>query len=282
MTGRAGRQWFDVAEAVAGVTTVAAMIATPLLPQRGLARKVLSSVVVSGLFVSTTANAARTWGVARASGAAATTAVATAVVERVGTKTGLPFGRYAYTGALQPQVAHVPVIVPLAWFAMALPAREVAHNALGEQSTTVSRIALGSAAMTAWDLFLDPQMVGEGYWAWARRGVYRGIPLSNFVGWFLTGLGVMAMLEAWLPRNNADDAQTNDAQANDAQADEARTSSSAQKAAADPHLVGTYTYMSVMETVGFARYFRDPVVAAVGGAAMLPIAATALSRRLMQ
>ena len=41
-------------------------------------------------------------------------AVATGVVERVGTQTGLPFGRYAYTGALQPQVAHVPVIVPLA------------------------------------------------------------------------------------------------------------------------------------------------------------------------
>ena len=33
--------------------------------------------------------------------------------------------------------------------------------------------------------------------------------------------------------------------------------------------------MAVMETVGFARYFRDPVVAVVGGAAMLPIAAAA-------
>ena len=60
------------------------------------------------------------------------------------------------------------------------------------RSTPVTRIALGSAALTAWDLFLDPQMVGEGYWVWARRGLYRGIPLGNFVGWFLTGLGVMA------------------------------------------------------------------------------------------
>ncbi len=38
--------------------------------------------------------------------------------------------------------------------------------------------------------------------------------------------------------------------------------------------------MGVMETIGFARFFRDPVVAAVGGLAMLPIAAAAVIGRL--
>ncbi len=262
-----GRRWFDVVEAVAGVTTAAAMIATPLLPQRGAARKVLSSVVVTGLFATTTAQAVRTWGAARSGTAAGAIAVVTGVVERVGTRTGLPFGRYAYTGALRPQIAHVPVIVPLAWFAMSLPSREVAHAALDEQSTVATRIALGSAAMTAWDLFLDPQMVGEGYWAWARRGVYRGIPLSNFFGWFVTGLGVMALLEALLPPKHVTD-------------DVVPGTTSSGTTSSDPHLVGTYTYMSVMETLGFAKYFKDPVVATVGGAAMLPIAAAAVSRKL--
>jgi len=37
-------------------------------------------------------------------------------------------------------------------------------------------------------------------------------------------------------------------------------------------LVGTYGFMAVMETIGFAWFFRDRVVAAVGGAAMLPLA----------
>ena len=257
-----GRRWFDVVEAVAGATTAVAMIATPLLPQRGTARKVLSSVVVTGLFATTTANAVRTWGTARAGSAAGVIAVLTGVVERVGTQTGLPFGQYGYTNALRPQIAQVPAIVPLAWFAMSLPSREAAHAALGEQSTVGARLVLGSAAMTAWDLFLDPQMVGEGYWAWARRGVYRGIPLSNFLGWFITGLGVMAILEALLPADRPTDDLV------------PGTKSS------DPHLVGTYTYMSVMETLGFAKYFKDPVVAAVGGAAMLPIAATAVARRM--
>jgi uncharacterized membrane protein len=244
----------DRVAAVAGVATVVGMIATPLLPQRGRGRKILSSVVVGGMWATTTANAVRRWGAARAGAASATTAVATGVVERVGTQTGLPFGRYAYTNALRPQVAHVPAIVPLAWFGMGLPAREAAHAALGRHSTAATRIVLGSAAMTAWDLFLDPQMVGEGYWAWARRGLYRGIPLSNFAGWFLTGLGIMALFEAVLPVD--------------------RTGPDRH----DVRLVGQYGYMSVMQTLGFARYFRDPLVAVVGGLGMLPIAATAATQ----
>jgi putative membrane protein len=231
------------------------MIATPLLPQGGRARRVLSSVVVVGSFTTTTANAVRRWGGPRAGTAAAATAIGTTAVERAGTATGIPFGRYGYTTALQPQVAHVPAIVPLAWFAIGLPAREAAHAALGKRSTPATRIALGSAALTAWDLFLDPQMVGEGYWVWARRGVYRGIPITNFLGWFITGLGVMALLEVALPPAEA---------ARDA----------------DGALVGEYAYMGVMETIGFAKYFRDPVVAVVGGLGMLPIAAAAVARKL--
>jgi putative membrane protein len=231
------------------------MIATPLLPQGGRARRVLSSVVVVGSFATTTANAVRRWGGSRTAVAAAATAAGTTIVERVGTATGIPFGRYAYTTALQPQVAHVPAIVPLAWFALGLPARETAHAALGARSTPVRRIVVGSAALTAWDLFLDPQMVGEGYWRWAKRGVYRGIPLSNYVGWFATGLAVMALLEAVLPPADAG-------------------------SDADGALVGEYAYMGVMETIGFARYFRDPVVAVVGGLGMLPVAALAVARKL--
>jgi len=256
MTGR----FADGVTAVAGAATIAGMIATPLLPQGGRGRRILSSVVVGGIWVTTTANAVRRWGVVRAGTASATTAASTAVIERVGTRTGLPFGRYAYTDALQPQVAHVPVIVPLAWFGMGLPAREAAHAALGSRSTPWKRIALGSAAMTAWDLFLDPQMVGEGYWAWARRGFYRGIPLTNFAGWFVTGLAIMALFEATLPVERSGDA------------------SAARAHRPDARLVGQYGYMSVMQTLGFARYFRDPLVAAVGGLGMLPIAGTAAAR----
>ncbi|TVR23998.1 MAG: carotenoid biosynthesis protein [Ilumatobacter sp.] len=235
--------------AAAAVVAVAAMIATPLAARGGPTRRSMSSVVVTSMFVATTARAARRWGARRAGGAAATIALATGAVERIGTHTGVPFGRYGYTETLRPQLAGVPAIVPLAWFAMAVPARETAHAALGHHSTPTRRIALGAAALTAWDLFLDPQMVGEGYWRWARQGAYRGIPLTNYVGWFVTGLGVMTALESMLPPERP-----------------------------DPVLVGQYSYMGVMETVGFAAFFRDRTVATVGGAAMLPVAAIAVRR----
>ena len=78
-------------------------------------------------------------------------------------------------------------------------------------------------------------MVGEGYWTWARGGRYRGIPLSNFLGWLAAGAAVMAALEAVLPIGSGDDA--------------------------DRALVAQYGFVAAMETVGFAAFFRDRLVA---------------------
>jgi len=242
------------ARALAPAITAAAMVATPLMGQRTAGRRAMSSVVVAGLFATTAERAAHRWGPGRAGLATGAIAAATAIVERVGVRTGRPFGRYHYTGALQPQIGGVPVIVPMAWFAMALPAREVAVAVTGDRSSAVSRIVIGAAALTAWDAFLDPQMVAEGYWEWQQPGVYRTIPLRNYLGWFMTGLGVMAVLEVLVPP------------APHAGRDADRT------------MVGQYAFMAVMETVGFAAFFKDRVVAAVGGAAMLPLGTVAVVR----
>jgi uncharacterized membrane protein len=229
------------------------MLAMPFVRKGGLGRQFLSSLVVGGLFSTTTAGVTRRWSPTRAVAAAGATAAATTAIERFGAQTGRPFGRYRYTGALQPQIAGVPVLVPMAWFAMAVPARETAHAALGERSNRVSRVIAGAAALTAWDLFLDPQMVGEGYWQWARRGAYRGIPISNYFGWFLTSLSVMALLEALLPVSDP-----------------------------VPELVAEYGVMAAMETLGFASFFGDRVVAVMGGLGMLPVAGLAVARLVGQ
>lgn len=237
----------------AAAVTLGAMVMTPLWPRGGAARRRLAGVVVSGIGTTTALATTRRWGPARAATAAVATVLTTGGVERLGTRTGVPFGRYHYTGALRPRVAGVPAIVPLAWFAMAVPAREAAAAALGRPASPAARIVGGAVALTAWDLFLDPQMVGEGYWRWHDRGRYRGIPLSNFAGWFVTGLGVMTLLEVVLPPRRG--------------------------AAAD--LVAEYATMGVMETLGFATWFRDRTVAAIGGAAMLPTAGAAVARLLV-
>jgi hypothetical protein len=45
----------------------------------------------------------------------------------------------------------------------------------------------------------------------------------------------------------------------------------------DGALVGEYAAMAVMETVGFAAFFRDRLIAVAGGAAMLPFALAAVA-----
>jgi uncharacterized membrane protein len=245
----------DRAATAAGAVTLAAMIATPLARRGGSVRRALSSAVVVGHAITTGTAVARRWGTGRALGTAGVIAVGTGTVEHLGTMTGMPFGRYHYTSALRPQVRGVPAIVPLAWFAMAAPAREAAHAALGSRSSRATRIGLGAAALTAWDLFLDPQMVGEGYWTWRRVGRYRGIPLSNFAGWLLTSAAVMTVLEFTLPVDDRD---------------------------GDAVLVGEYATMAAMETVAFGAFFRDRLVAVVGGAGMLPVAFAAVARSVRE
>jgi putative membrane protein len=214
-------------------------------------------VVVVAAAVAAWAWAALAWGAARSSAVLAWVVGSTLLIEWVGTTTGFPFGPYRYTDALQPQLAGVPAIVPLAWFAVGVPALEVAGRVTGSRvgsgrvrqgglELIVGRWVAAALALTAWDLFLDPQMVAEGYWAWAGGGAYRGIPLSNYVGWFVSALAVLAVAD--------------------------RIVGGAAVTRSRP-LLGLYTWWAVMETVGFVAFFGDPLVGVVGGLAMgLPAA----------
>jgi uncharacterized membrane protein len=235
--------------AVAGVV-VAAMVATPLAEQGGDVRVALSTVIVVGYFLISLIASHHAWGSRRTAVAALVVVAFTWVLERVGSTTGFPFGEYDYTALLQPQVLGVPAIVPLAWWGMGLAAREVARAVAGTRGVVV-RVAVGAVALTAWDAFLDPQMVAEGYWAWARDGAYRGIPLTNYAGWLASSVVVMVVLEVVLPRR-----------------------------AALRVPVAMYAFVAVMETIAFAFFFDDLVVALVGGVAMVPLALVALRRSM--
>lgn len=108
------------------------------------------------------------------------------VVEAVGVRSGFPFGRYAYTGVLRPQLLGVPVVMSFAWMALVA----FACDAVGRLRLSPWPAAVLAALWTtATDLVIDPLAANQfGYWTWAREGVYYGIPLTNFAGWFVTGL----------------------------------------------------------------------------------------------
>ncbi len=109
--------------------------------------------------------------------------------------TGVPYGWYSYTSKLGVGIFGVPLLVPVCWLMMAYPAARVAVL-IAPMRLAVPVAAL---ALTAWDVFLDPQMVRTGYWVWARHGEYLGIPLENYAGWFVTALLVFALFFRFFP-----------------------------------------------------------------------------------
>lgn len=133
------------------------------------------------------------------------------LLEFIGSHNGLPFGDYHYSDILQPQLGGVPLLIPVAWLMMlpvswavaqaimCLPPFEKKRGIVGLIAQHYLFAGLSGLAMTAWDLFLDPQMVSWHYWIWENPGAYFGIPLLNFVGWWICAtlitLGVMRVLQ---------------------------------------------------------------------------------------
>jgi putative membrane protein len=121
------------------------------------------------------------------------------LVEAAGVHTGVPFGAYAYTGDLGPQVLSVPVVVPLAWTMMAWPALVVGRTLARRWPVAV----VGGVALAAWDLFLDPQMVDAGHWTWAHPEpalpLVPGVPLTNYAGWLVVAVVIVGALHGLLP-----------------------------------------------------------------------------------
>ncbi|MEV6599429.1 carotenoid biosynthesis protein [Actinoplanes sp. NPDC051346] len=154
------------------------------------------TTVVLG-YVLSVAHAWRSRGARAALALVATATLGGFAVEAVGVATGFPFGTYDYAGLLGPKVLGVPLIIPLAWTWMAWPAWLAA---LRLARTRAARIALAASGLAAWDLFLDPQMVAEGYWTWdspdpALPGV-AGVPIGNYLGWLGFAVLLMTVLAA--------------------------------------------------------------------------------------
>lgn len=130
------------------------------------------------------------------------------LVELLGTRSGLPFGDYTYSTTLGPTIAGVPAVIPLAWAMMSYPALLAARRLV---SGPLATAVVGAVALASWDLFLDPQMVGEGHWTWSLDGTpvligIENVPVQNFVAWLLVSLVLMLVL-GLLPRRRSDGAE---------------------------------------------------------------------------
>ncbi|MFL5657563.1 MAG: carotenoid biosynthesis protein [Ktedonobacteraceae bacterium] len=132
-------------------------------------------------------------------------------MELLGTSTGFPFGPYSYTSFLGFKIAGlVPYSIPLSWFYMGFTSYILASGivaSLGTRYRTAWSLVLGIYFLTVWDLALDPAMASPRlpihFWIWYQNGPYFGMPISNLVGWSLTGLIYMG-ISRLLWRTNLD------------------------------------------------------------------------------
>lgn len=92
---------------------------------------------------------------------------------------------------LGPELGHVPILIPLAWFMMIYPSWATARALVrGVDTQSPAGIAvlglIAAMVMTAWDTVMDPGMSAAGNWVWEKRGAYFGVPLQNYFGWLVT------------------------------------------------------------------------------------------------
>jgi putative membrane protein len=117
------------------------------------------------------------------------------VAEYASTRVGIPFGLYHYTGATagaELYLSNVPFFDSLSFPFLAYASFCLARRVLGAAGDL--RVATaGGFLMMLLDVVIDPLAVRGDRWFLGRvfyydaAGVYFGVPLSNFAGWFLVG-----------------------------------------------------------------------------------------------
>jgi uncharacterized membrane protein len=116
-----------------------------------------------------------------------------AFCESLSLRTGFPFGHYYFTDVMGPKLFGLPFLRVLAylgigycsWILALLILRVQGRPLLG--ADVAATPVLASFIMFAWDLSMEPQWATvDGAWIWRDGGPFFGVPISNFLGWYLT------------------------------------------------------------------------------------------------
>lgn len=171
--------------------------------------------------LATLAHAAGRAGAVRALALMGTASGITLGAELLGTATGLPFGEYRYSSLLGYRIGGlVPFPIPISWFYMLYACLAMTGRLLQPAETNRAKwrwSILAALFLVAWDVSMDPAMVQTAHWTWGNgqqfrdaglpgwivafftRDAFYGMPLSNWGGWFLTGLVVSRVMLAIVP-----------------------------------------------------------------------------------
>jgi len=108
------------------------------------------------------------------------------LIEGFAVWTGFPYGGFEYEQRLGWLLfGLVPPTVSFAYLPILLCSLYVASH------YTKNLIPFSLVATTfnlLVDLVIDPAAVHIGFWSYTEGGIYFGVPLSNFIGWLVTGV----------------------------------------------------------------------------------------------
>ena len=156
-------------------------------------------------------------GIGRASLVFAASFVLSLASELAGTSTGFPFGEYGYTTRLGYLIGGlVPFNIPTSWFYMLVASLAICGRLLDARDDNRSRwwwSLVAALVLTAWDVSMDPAMVKTAHWLWKLPDLsnahpiaqfigsdfFFGMPLTNWLGWLLTGILVSRVMLQLVP-----------------------------------------------------------------------------------
>ena len=123
------------------------------------------------------------------------------VVETMAVKTGYPYGAFSYGAKIGTLLFDaVPWTVFFTWTPLVLLAMgQIAQ--ITQAKMLFGKVLLSGIFLVLIDMVLDPGAVAQEFWKYKAGGLYYGVPLSNFVGWLITGTGGI-LLAHFLTREN--------------------------------------------------------------------------------
>jgi uncharacterized membrane protein len=127
------------------------------------------------------------------------------VFENLGVRGGFPFGGYYFTDVTGPKLFAVPILLGLAYLGMAYLSWTLARVILGGMRNPLIGLRIvtvplvAACIMVAWDLAMDSVWSTIVHaWIWRDGGAYYGVPISNFLGWYVTVFLIVQLFAVYM------------------------------------------------------------------------------------
>ena len=127
------------------------------------------------------------------------------LVELTSIHFGFPFGYYVHNAAMGPKIGVVPAIIAPTMFAYLYLAWTLANGLIGEPRRPGELMWGNACALIATfivvciDLCVDPaSSIVRKLWTFREGGAFFGIPMTNYIGWFLSSWAIFQIFAIYL------------------------------------------------------------------------------------